>query len=130
MKLLLNLIAILLVLLVLTKLAIWLQADIPIGRKSILYLIGMSIVLLMRKKWTYFLAVLFWCAPILSRLIYYNWSGSTSFDFTSNLYHVLYDTTPSVAKVFLHFPLYFSFFMLGLFLLPRTRKEYGFGKSQ
>lgn len=113
---------------ILFKFVLWVKIDYPIGRLSIVYLLSLIAVLKFRNRITFVLLWLLAILPFAWRILEYNISGSTSFEYTYVFYQYLYDDYSKTAQFFIHFPYYFSI-LLCLTTLPKTvRLLYGMTK--
>jgi hypothetical protein len=106
---------------------VMLKTDEPISRLSILYLISLILLLLYKKKWSYFVLLAVTTFPIVFQINYYNHSGIHSI--IQVLYRWLSSFDSNLHDFILQFPVCFSIILMALLLLPATRNVYGFGKK-
>lgn len=115
---------------ILIKFILWVNADYPIGRLSILYLLSLIAVLSFRNKVTFVLLWVLSIAPFAWRIIEHHVSGSTPLEYTYAFYKYFIEDHQAIALFFRQFPYYFGALLCLTTLFKRVRLLYGIPKKE
>lgn len=124
MKFVLNSLACFMVLMLISRIVLWIAVDIPLNSKAMLVLLLLAFFFVYRNKWTYIFAYVLFISGALYPWIYNHISGFGMFDFTSSLYNYYKSTQGDLRHFIIIFPRYFYCAMILLFLFPGVWKAY------